>query len=79
MNEALAIEAAEAVPAQTAGQRSALKSLSFLDRFLALWILLAMVIGVLLGYFVPDTNDILNNATFVGVSAPIGTSRFVRT
>ena len=29
--------------------RSLLKSLSFLDRFLALWILLAMVLGILLG------------------------------
>ena len=52
---------------------SLLKKLSFLDRFLALWILLAMVVGILLGYFVPDTDDVLQAATLIGVSAPIGT------
>jgi hypothetical protein len=51
---------------------SLLKKLSFLDRFLALWILIAMVVGILLGYFVPDTDDVLDAATLIGVSAPIG-------
>lgn len=56
------------------GQETSLvKSLSFLDRFLALWILLAMALGIILGYFVPDTQDVLNTADFVGVSVPIGT------
>lgn len=53
-----------------------LKRLSFLDRFLALWILLAMALGILLGCFVPDTHDVLEAATFIGVSAPIGTRFF---
>jgi ACR3 family arsenite transporter len=52
--------------------KSLIKGLSFLDRFLALWILLAMVLGILLGYFVPQTHEVLNTATFNGVSAPIG-------
>lgn len=56
-------------PAQ---ETSLVKSLSFLDRFLALWILLAMALGILLGYFVPNTQAVLNTAEFVGVSVPIG-------
>jgi arsenite transporter len=53
-------------------ENSILKSLSFLDRFLALWILLAMAVGILLGYFVPRTHEVLQGATLIGVSAPIG-------
>jgi arsenite transporter len=49
-----------------------IKGLSFLDRFLAVWILLAMALGILLGYFVPGTQDVLNTAKLIGVSAPIG-------
>ena len=57
-----------------AASRSLIKSLSFLDRFLALWILLAMALGIILGYFVPDVDDVLQAATLIGVSAPIGMS-----
>ena len=53
---------------------SAFKSLGWLDRFLAVWILLAMVIGVLLGNFVPETGPALQKGKFVGVSVPIGMS-----
>lgn len=51
---------------------SAFKSLGWLDRFLALWILLAIVIGILLGNFVPSTGPALQRGKFVGVSIPIG-------
>ena len=67
---------AEGLPSpNTASQHSAslIKRLSFLDRFLALWIFLAMVLGILLGCFVPGTEKVLNTATFVSVSVPIGT------
>ncbi|KAK4230657.1 arsenical-resistance protein Acr3 [Podospora fimiseda] len=47
------------------------KSLSFLDRFLALWIFLAMLIGILLGNFVEDVGPALQKGTFVDVSIPI--------
>lgn len=51
---------------------SAFKGLGWLDRLLALWILLAMIIGVLLGNFVPNVGPALQRGTFVGVSIPIG-------
>ena len=51
---------------------SAFKGLGLLDRFLALWILLAMAIGIILGNFVPNTGPALQKGKFVGVSVPIG-------
>lgn len=53
-------------------QSSAFKALGWLDRLLALWILLAMVVGILLGNFVPETGPALQKGKFVGVSIPIG-------
>ena len=60
--------------APLAKKKSAFQSLGFLDRFLAVWILLAMVLGVLLGNFVPNTAQTLEKGKFVGVSVPIGMS-----
>lgn len=51
---------------------SAFKSLGLLDRFLALWIFLAMAIGIILGNFVANTGPALQKGKFVGVSVPIG-------
>jgi ACR3 family arsenite transporter len=45
--------------------------LSFVDRFLTLWILLAMVFGVGLGYFVPATADVINRFSVGTTSIPI--------
>ncbi|PQE13591.1 putative arsenite efflux transporter protein [Rutstroemia sp. NJR-2017a BVV2] len=50
---------------------SAFKSLGLLDRFLAVWILLTMAIGIILGNFVPNTGPALQKGKFVGVSVPI--------
>lgn len=50
---------------------SAFKSLGILDRFLAVWILLAMVVGILLGNFVDETGPALQKGKFIGVSIPI--------
>lgn len=55
-----------------AKKASAFKSLGWLDRFLALWILLAMVLGVLLGNFVPEVGPALQKGKFADVSIPIG-------
>jgi len=47
------------------------KKLSFLDRFLTVWILLAMVVGVLIGYFFPNFANILNSLSVGTTSIPI--------
>lgn len=37
------------------------KKLSFLDRFLTLWIFLAMAIGISIGYFIPTADDFIHS------------------
>lgn len=46
--------------------------LSWWDRLLALWTLLAIVVGILLGNYVDGLGDVLQRGKFVNVSAPIG-------
>ncbi|MGW2921854.1 ACR3 family arsenite efflux transporter [Streptomyces angustmyceticus] len=45
--------------------------LSFLDRYLAVWILAAMAVGLGLGRLVPGLGDALAEVTVTGVSLPI--------
>ena len=51
---------------------SVFKSLGFLDRYLAAWIFLAMLTGILLGNFVGGVGDALKKGKFAEVSVPIG-------
>ncbi|MBL0007951.1 MAG: ACR3 family arsenite efflux transporter [Saprospiraceae bacterium] len=37
------------------------KKLSFLDRYLTLWIFVAMALGVSIGYFIPSSSDFINS------------------
>ncbi|WVO17461.1 arsenical-resistance protein [Cryptococcus depauperatus] len=56
---------------------SAFASLGWLDRFLALWIFLAMAVGIILGNFVPSIAPALQKGKFVGVSVPIAVGLLV--
>lgn len=49
-------------------QTSVSKQLSFLDRYLTLWIFLAMAIGVLIGFLFPDGVKQFNDAVSVGTT-----------
>jgi len=45
--------------------------LALLDRFLTLWIFLAMALGILLGYFVPQLSNVLSKMSIGNTSIPI--------
>ena len=51
--------------------------LSFLDKFLTLWIFIAMAIGIGLGYAIPGIKDALDSVKVFGVSAPIAVGLLV--
>lgn len=52
-------------------KKSVYAGLGWLDRLLVLWILLAIIIGILLGNFVESVGPALQKGKFVGVSVPI--------
>ena len=47
------------------------KRLGFLDRFLTLWIFLAMVIGVSIGYFIPSSSGFINSFSVGATNIPL--------
>ena len=47
------------------------KKLGFLDRFLTLWIFLAMAIGVSVGYFIPSSSGFINSFSSGTTNIPL--------
>ena len=47
------------------------KQLSFLDRYLTLWILLAMAVGVAIGYFIPSAPDFIHSFSSGTTNIPL--------
>lgn len=50
---------------------SLLNKLSFIDRNLTLWIFLAMSLGILIGYLIPSTSEIVNSFNVGATNIPI--------
>ena len=62
---------------RSTAKKSVYQSLGWLDRLLALWILLAIIIGILLGNYVDSVGPALQRGKFVQVSVPIGRLFFI--
>jgi len=56
---------------QVTSQLCGVTRLSFLDRYLTLWIFLAMVLGVSIGYFIPGVESVIGKFSVGTTSIPI--------
>ncbi len=54
------------------------KKLGFLDRFLTLWIFLAMAIGISVGYFFPSTSGVFNAMSSGTTNIPLAVGLILR-
>jgi ACR3 family arsenite transporter len=53
------------------------RTISFFEKFLPLWVLLCIVIGVLISQIIPSISDALNTLKIGGISVPIGICLFL--
>jgi ACR3 family arsenite transporter len=65
------VSSADAIASRTGARSGVLEQLSLVDRFLPLWIALAMAAGLGLGRGIPSLNDWLDKIQVVSVSLPI--------
>lgn len=61
----------KSVTDEVTGQIRGIKRLSFLDKYLTLWIFLAMALGVSLGYFIPGVESVIGRFSVGTTSIPI--------
>ena len=51
--------------------------LGFFEKYLAVWVFLCMIIGLLLSQFIPQLSMTINELQFAGISIPIGVCLFL--
>jgi len=51
--------------------------LGFFEKYLAVWVFLCMIIGLLLSQLIPELSIAINNLQFAGISIPIGVCLFL--
>ncbi|MBI9113644.1 ACR3 family arsenite efflux transporter [Sanguibacter suaedae] len=73
----MSIQAPQGSPGPPTAPDAAAARLSTLDRLLPVWIGLAMVLGLVLGRFVPALSDALTAMEVGGISVPIGVGLLV--
>lgn len=59
------------MPANNCSPVSERKKLGFLDRYLTLWIFLAMLLGVGIGYFLPSSSEFINSFSSGTTNIPL--------
>lgn len=47
------------------------KKLNFIDRYLTLWIFIAMAVGISIGYFIPSSSDVINSFSSGTTNIPL--------
>ena len=45
--------------------------ISFFQRYLTVWVIVCMLIGIMLGHFLPGMKEALNHLEYAGISIPL--------